>query len=170
VTDGDWTSIEGIDGTVVSYRERMTPPWPVWLVATALCASLSIAYGYRLGLLVGVITFIAIYATSVVLLWTTSPIVVVDDRGVRAGRARLPLVHVGRIAPLDAQHTRDALGVRADVRSFRCTRGWISTSVIIEVDDPADPHPTWVVSTRDGHAFASALAAARDQFRGPQGL
>ena len=32
----------------------------------------------------------------------------------------------------------------------------------MEVEDPEDPHPYWLVSTRHGHELAPLLAAARD--------
>ncbi len=145
---------EGRDGSVVAYHERIHAPLVVWLVATALAAALAVAYGYRLGLLAGLLTFAVAELGVVALLLTTAPLVVVDDVVFRAGRARLPLRHVGRIAPLDADRTRDARGAKADPTAFLCTRGWVSTSVLVEVDDPEDPHPYWLVSTRHGRALA----------------
>ena len=87
---------------------------------------------------------------------------VVDDRVFRAGRARLPLRHVGRIAPLDTEQTRDARGRLADPAAYLCLRSWTSRTVLVEVEDPDDPHPYWLVSTRRGHDLAPVLAAARD--------
>ena len=34
--------------------------------------------------------------------------------------------------------------------------------MLVEVDDDRDPHPYWLISTRDGHALARVLAPARD--------
>ncbi len=157
---------EGVDGSDVAYRERVHAPWPVWLVTLVMTASLGIAYGYRLGALVGIAFFLAPQALAAWWLLGTAPLVVVDDRVFRAGRARLPLRHVGRIAPLDPDQTREARGTLADPAAYLCTRGWTSHSVLVEVDDPDDPHPYWLVSTRHGHDLAPILAAARDAARG----
>jgi hypothetical protein len=92
-------------------------------------------------------------------------VVVVDDLVLRAGRARLPLRHVARVATFDAQRTREARGPQADPRAYLCLRGWIRTSVLVEVDDPDDPHPYWLVSTRRPRDLAPVLAAARDAAR-----
>ena len=158
---------EGVDGTTVLYRERVHAPALVWLVTGVLTATLGVAYGSRLGVPAGFAVFLV--AESLVAWWlvVTAPLVVVDDRVFRAGRARLPLRHVGRIAPLDTAQTRDAGGPLADPEAYLCLRSWTSRSVLVEVDDPDDPHPYWLVSTRRGHELAPVLAAARDAARGP---
>jgi hypothetical protein len=124
-----------------------------------------VAYGYRLGVPAGLVAFVVAQALVTWWLVATAPLVVVDDRVFRAGRARLPLRHVGRIAPLDGPQTRDAGGRLADPAAYLCLRSWTSRSVLVEVDDPADPHPYWLVSTRHGHDLARALADARDAAR-----
>jgi hypothetical protein len=158
--------VEGRDGTVVAYRERLYAPWWAWLVAVALTGSLGVAYGYPLGALAGWVVFLGGLGLAAWLLLGTAPVVVVDDLVLRAGRARLPLRYAGRIAPLDAAQTRDARGRLADPAAYLCMRGWIPTAVLVEVEDPDDPHPYWLVSTRHGHDVARALAAARDRALG----
>jgi hypothetical protein len=161
---------EGIDGAVTAYRERVHAPVWVWLGCLALTGSLGVAYGFPLGAGAGVAAFGV--AQGLVTWWLlgTAPLVVVDDRVFRAGRARLPLRHVGRIAPLDVAQTRDARGRLADPAAYLCLRSWVSRSVLVEVDDLDDPHPYWLVSTRHGHALAAALAPARDAARVAAGV
>ena len=154
--------VEGRDGTVVQYRERLYAPWPVWLLSTVMTGSLGIAYGFPLGFAAGAAAFVASQGLVTWWLLSTAPLVVIDDTVFRAGRARLPLRFVGRIAPLDAAQTREARGPVADPAAYLCIRGWVSRSVLVEVEDPDDPHPYWLVSTRAGHDLARVLAAARD--------
>jgi hypothetical protein len=156
-------SVEGVDGTVVAYRERLHAPWPVWFLALALAGSLGVAYGFPLGPTAGLVSFAAVMVLAALLLLGTAPLVVVDDLVLRAGRARLPLRYAGRIAPLTADQTRDVRGRRADPAAYLCTRGWISRSVLVEVEDDDDPHPYWLISTRHGDRLAPILAAARDR-------
>jgi hypothetical protein len=165
----DAAEVEGVDGTVVAYRERLHAPWYVWGLATFLTASLGVAYGFYLGDLAGLVTFAITEALVAWWLIATAATVVVDDRVLRAGRARLPLRYVGRIAPLDVAQTRDARGRLADPAAYLCTRGWIGRSVLVEVDDERDPHPYWLISSRDGHALARALAPARDAAKAAAG-
>lgn len=156
---------EGVDGTVVAYRERVHAPVWVWVASVLLTASLGVAYGWRLGDVPGVVAFLVSTAAVAALLLVTAPLVVVDDLVLRAGRARLPLRHVGRVATLDGERTQEARGRKADPRAYLCSRGWVRTSVIVEVEDPDDPHPYWLVSTRRPERLAPVLAAARDAAR-----
>ena len=157
--------VEGADGTVVAYRERLHAPWWLWALGTILMSTLGIAYGFRLGPIPGVVTFAVAEALLAALLLVTAPVVVVDDVVLRAGRARLPLRHIARVATLDAERTREARGTKADQRAYLCLRGWIPASVLVEVSDPDDPHPYWLVSSRRGTDLAPVLAAARDAAR-----
>jgi hypothetical protein len=161
----DSASAEGLDGTVVAYRERLHAPWWLWALATLLMATLGIAYGFRLGALTGIVTFAVAESLVAALLLVTAPLVVVDDAVLRAGRARLPVQHIARVATLDAERTRDARGTKADPRAYLCLRGWIPTSVLVEVEDADDPHPYWLISSRRCRELAPVLAAARDATR-----
>jgi hypothetical protein len=88
----------------------------------------------------------------------------VDDRVFRAGRARLPLQHVGRVASLDAEKSRAARGPQADRTGHYALRTIATNlSVLVEVTDPKDPHGTWLVSTRNPDALARAIADGRDR-------
>ncbi len=154
---------EGEDGTAIRYRERLVAPITVWLITAALTASLGIAYGHWLGTTAGIGAFLISEAIVAFLLITRTPLVVVDDVVFRAGKARLPLRHVGRIVPLDRNESITAKGAAADPRAYLCSRGWIPESVLVEVTDELDPHPYWLVSTRHAHDLASSLAAERDR-------
>ncbi|MFN8167297.1 MAG: DUF3093 domain-containing protein [Candidatus Nanopelagicales bacterium] len=156
---------EGVDGTVVVYRERLHAPFGVWLVALMLATALGVAYGFPLGPTAGLLAFGGVMLVAAAVLLGTAPLVVVDDRVLRAGRARLPLQYVGRIAPLSPEQTREVRGPRADPAAYLCSKGWIPRSVLVEVEDETDPHPYWLISTRHGERLAPLLAAARDESR-----
>ncbi|MBI1376444.1 MAG: DUF3093 family protein [Frankiales bacterium] len=162
---GPQPCVEGVDGTLVAYRERVHAPWWMWLVTVLLTSSLGIAYGFPLGAGWGLLVFLGAQGLAAWWLLGSAPLLVVDDRVLRAGRARLPLRYVGRIAPLDAEQTRQVRGPRADPAAYLCLRGWVARSVLVEVDDPDDPHPYWLLSTRHGRRLATTLAPARDAAR-----
>ena len=85
----------------------------------------------------------------------------VADGVLEAGRARLPLDVVGAVHPLDRAQTRRALGPEGDPTAYVVFRAWLPGSVLVELDDPADPTPYWLVSTRRPHALARALEQGR---------
>ena len=49
---------------------------------------------------------------------------------------------------LDAQGRREVLGVGAHPLAFVVQRPWIGGAVQVLLDDPADPTPYWLISTR----------------------
>ena len=94
-----------------------------------------------------------------------SVLVEVRDHQLVAGRARLPLSSIGRVTALDAAEARTLRGVGADPRAFLVLRGWVSTAVRVDLDDPADPTPYWYVSTRRPDRLAAALDGRRSPDR-----
>lgn len=155
---------EGQDGTVVAYEERLRPPWWLWLVVPASLAVLGIAYGSAYGTAAGLAVFFPPVLVAYAALWVTSPVVRVDDRVFRAGRARLPLAYAGPATALDATAARDARGRDADPRAFLVLRTWTTgRAVKVAVTDPEDPHPYWLVSTRRPERVVEALTRARRQ-------
>lgn len=91
--------------------------------------------------------------------------VAVDEDGVHAGPALLPPWAIGTAEALDVAATRQARSAGADPHGFYLLRGYVGTSVRIWVDDPDDPVPYWLVSTRDPERVAQAAAAQRDRAR-----
>ena len=81
------------------------------------------------------------------------------------GRATLPLWAVGGITVLDAAGARAARGAEADPLAFFLIRGYVPAMIQVVVDDPDDPVPYWLVSTRHPEELAAALSAARDTVR-----
>ncbi len=86
-----------------------------------------------------------------------------DADGLIAGRALLPYWAMGEVTALDAEETRRLLGPEADRRAFHIVRGYVPTAVSVEITDPADPTPYWLVSTRRPESLARALEEARQQ-------
>ena len=144
------------------YRERLWPgPW-VWLCAAAAAVMLGVAYGAALGATLGwvVAGCVAVAAGSVV--WATSPTVEVRADELRLDRAALPWWASGRVLVLDATGVRRARGPEGDHTAYSVVRpGLGSQAVVIEVTDPADPHATWLIGSRDAEAMARAIHEAR---------
>jgi hypothetical protein len=77
--------------------------------------------------------------------------------------ARLPVSVIADVIALDAAGKREALGVGSHPLAFVIQRPWIGPAVQVLLDDPADPTPFWVISTRHPVELATALLAARAQ-------
>lgn len=162
---------EGRDGEQPRYAERLLPPWWLWLVVAGFGASLGVAYGYALGRTAGIVVAAAAIALGCVGLIASAPLVRVDERVFRAGRARLPLHHVGRVAALDPATSREARGVELDPAAHTLLRTLSSDRlVIVEVTDQRDPHPYWLVSSRRPDELARVLRESAGDSSGNGGL
>ena len=84
-----------------------------------------------------------------------------DGTTFRAGRAHIPLELVGPATPLDADGLRRQAGVDADARAYLLLRPYLKRGVRVDIADPADPTPYWLVSSRRPAALVSALEAGR---------
>lgn len=152
-----------------SFHEKLRAPflwWPTALIIFPLIMELLIVLGpelsSRAGWTAAIITYLVSAAVaSGLVLWAGGGTVEVRDGELRAGGGRLPLSAVRAVRAADKHLTRRLLGVDADPTAFLSTRGWIHTSVVVEIDDAADDTPYWLVSTRRGEELAAVLLGAR---------
>jgi hypothetical protein len=61
------------------------------------------------------------------------------------------------VTPLDVEATRLTAGRDADARAYLLLRPYLKRSVRVEITDPADPTPYWLVATRHPTQLAAAL-------------
>ena len=161
------------------YRERLTVPLRWWVQATMGVISgflaVIVAMPATGALIVTAIIAAVVYGS---LSWFGSGVIEVHAPGLRhpegllaAGRGRLPLTVVAQTAALDGERTKAVAGREADARAFLVLRGWLKESVQVRLDDPRDPTPYWLVSTRHPGELVAAIAAARqtDGASGPHG-
>lgn len=145
---------------VTGHRERLLPRWWVWLLLVGISAMLGSAYGAALGTGVGWLVAGACIVGLGALVWITAPRVRVDSRGLQAARAVLPAACIGEVETVSAERIRELRGPGADGRLFVTLRPWAARGgVLVSVDDPVDPHPGWLVSSRHPERLAAALAA-----------
>ncbi len=76
-----------------------------------------------------------------------------------AGAAHIPTRFVGRTDVVRGEGKRMALGPQLDPAAFVLHRPWVAAAVRIEILDPDDPTPYWVVSTRHPDRLLAALHA-----------
>lgn len=140
------------------YSERLVVPATWYVVAAGLVVSVFVALIFVAGPLPAILATVLALAVVGWVFARSSLLVKVDEHGVlQVGRATLEPRWRGRVRSLDAAETRNRLGVGADARAWLAMRGYIDTAVEIVVDDPADPHPYWLVSTRRPRRLAAAL-------------
>jgi hypothetical protein len=144
------------------YTERLNCPWWAWLPAIALVALLTLEVGMGApGPRTWLPPALAIPLVVAALWWLGRIKLTVTEDDFLADDARLPLGVIADVIPLDAEQKRLLLGQAADPLAFIIQRPWIGTAVQIVLDDPADPTPYWLISTRNPEELAAALLARR---------
>lgn len=140
------------------FRERLWPaPW--LFIATALVIPASLLVFLPISTTAGIIVAIVLYAGCVALLLLGSPVIEVTDTTFTAGKARLPLDVVSGAAASTGAQARQERGPGLDARAFLVIRGWVDPVVRVTLDDPTDPTPYWLVSTRRPDELVAALGA-----------
>ena len=140
------------------FRERLQPPWWVFGIVLALIAMVAIAYGAAIDPWFGGVTFACGGFSVSWLLWLTSPVVEVTETALTAGRARLPRSSIEGAIELDRTGASTHRGPLADARTFVLLRPWrASTAVLVTLDDPTDPHPTWILTSKHPDRLVRAL-------------
>jgi len=143
------------------YTERLTVPWWAWPLALAGSALLATEIwlggsGLRAWVPFAVMPPLAVVA----LIWLGRIRIAVTADEFRVDDARLPLSVISDVVALDAEGKREVLGVAAHPLAFVVQRPWVRGAVQVVLDDPADPTPFWVVSTRDPVRLATVLLDA----------
>jgi hypothetical protein len=148
------------------YDERLGVPLRWWALATMFLASMLLAF------LVATPTWLAVLGTAVLvtvvlLLFVGygAARVSVRDGVLTAGRARIPVRLTGEVEALDAEATHRLAGRDADARAYLLLRPYLRRAVRVGIDDPADPTPYWLVSTRRPDRLVVALTRAQQAAR-----
>ena len=148
----------GQSGVVTQYRERLTAPLSWWVMVAAF----GLVWGWIMlvatnrPIAIGAAVLAAVVAGALV--WSYGSVVVESGpKGLRVGSAHLPSEHIGDVVALDPRGFRDQLGPHADARAWLRTRPYIDAGVRVDVVDPSDPTPYWLVSSRRPEAVVAAL-------------
>lgn len=147
------------DAAAAGYTERLWPSPLMWLVAPGLGVGVFLSV-LPLGFAAGVVAAVVVAAAVVAALAASSPTVRLDDTSFAAGRASVPTRLLGDVAWARGEGARQERGPRLDARAFLLIRGWVDPVVRVALEDPDDPTPYWLVSTRRPEELAAALTAA----------
>lgn len=148
--------------TSARYCERLRVPVRWWLqgglLVTSFWVAMVVAIPERAAWGIAAALMVMLAAA----LWAYGAArVEVKDGWLYVGRARIEVTFVGEVRALDADATRQWSGPLADARALLLLRPYRSQAVRIEIDDPDDPTPYWLVSSRRPAELAAALDLSR---------
>ena len=149
-----------------TYVERLSVPWWGWPLALGTAALLAAEVWMGAGGLRAWVPFaVALPATAAAMVWLGRIRVAVTGTEFQVDDARLPLAVIADVVALDADGKREALGVGSHPLAFVVQRPWVTGAVQVVLNDPADPTPFWVVSTRHPVDLATALIGSASLHR-----
>lgn len=110
------------------------------------------------------VTYAVLAAIAVlVLAWLSRAEVRVVNTGdvieLWAGQAHLPTSVIAQTAEVPKSAKSAALGRQLDPAAFVAHRAWVGPMVLVVLDDPDDPTPYWLVSTRHPNRVLAALSS-----------
>ena len=143
-----------------TYSERLWPSATFFIALLLTVPAFTVLltpFSIQAGLITGIIVYVATCAIFVL----ASRKVAVHDSTLTAGHASIDVGHLGDIDILDAHDLRIAIGRRLDARAYLCVSGWVHSGIRVQVTDPDDPTPYWVVTTRHPQALADSIRAAK---------
>ncbi|MDP3891225.1 DUF3093 domain-containing protein [Nocardioides sp.] len=144
--------------TTATFSERLRVPFHWWILGGLFVASFWVA------MVVAIPAAAAWGITAALMAMLASGLssyggarIIVEDGWLQAGRTRIDVKFVGPVLALDKRAARELSGRLADARAFLLVRPYLPCAVRIEIDDPEDPTPYWMVGSRHPALLVDAL-------------
>jgi hypothetical protein len=146
-----------------SYRERLLVPVAYWLLAVPVVVLLGAEAWFLVGGFVPplVIGVLAVIVATFLIHWSLG-LIEVTDGVLRTDGHTLALSEAGEVVALDERQSRAMGGPRADPSAHIMLRPYLKRAVYVELAEPRDGIPYWLVATRRPEKLAAAISAARD--------
>lgn len=145
------------DDTVL-FTEKLWPSAWVWLVAAGLAGAGILVFA-PISPAAGFTAAAVLFAIQAALLILSTPAVTVTGRTLQVGRAVIERRLLGPAEAFRKEEATAERGTRLNGLAYLCIRGWIDPVVRIDINDPSDPTPYWLTSTRRPEELVAALSA-----------
>lgn len=143
------------------YAERLSVPLRWWALGTMFLASMLLAFLVSMPLALAAGSALVLAAAMVALfVGYGAARIIVGGSEVVAGQARIDVSWLADPVALDIADTKRAVGVEADARAYLLLRPYLKRSVRVQLTDPGDPAPYWLLSTRHPRMLAAAIDRA----------
>lgn len=138
------------------FREVLRPA--AWMyVASAMIVPTVVLTMAPFNLYLGIAVGVGLYVAIVFAMVFSSPAIVLTDEELRVGPAHIQRHNIGSVSAYSGSHAVNARGPGLDARAWLFLRGWINPVVRVDVNDPEDPVPYWLFSTRRPEELVAAL-------------
>jgi len=124
-------------------------------VATLMPAVVLVSepFDYRIGIAVGLILVMSIWGA----LFFLAPVIQVGSSNLTVARAKIPRNLLGNVEEIAKNQIFSERGPKLDPTAYKVFQGTVKTAVKISLNDPNDPTPYWIISTRKPAQLAEVL-------------
>jgi hypothetical protein len=122
-----------------------------------LLLSIVLSIWAALGNTPALITFGLLTIWLLYLYFKTALKIQVDQTHLRVGHAAIEHIYIGEVVVLTSAETKLARTRDADPLAFLAIRFWSSKAVKVQVADPRDKTPYWLITTKKGRELLKAL-------------
>lgn len=139
------------------FKEVLRPP--IWVLAFIyfLLLSLVIAIWAAFDGLATTYALFVATATIIFIAFRMRSTISITSEELRIDGAHIEIKYLGSVEVLDAQSMRLLRTRDADPAAYLAIKFWIPIGVKIEVKDPRDPTPYWLVTSKRGEEIAALL-------------
>ncbi|MDH6193537.1 hypothetical protein M2272_000158 [Mycobacterium frederiksbergense] len=147
----------------VQYRERLWVPWWWSLPAAVLAGVIAFEVGLAAPAIPAWLPYLLLFGVAAAVLFWFSKTELKVMRGTAGdselwiGNAHLPVSVISRTAEVPRSAKSAALGRQLDPASYVVHRAWVGPMVLVVLDDPDDPTPYWLISSRHPDRVLAAL-------------
>lgn len=141
---------------MTTFREVLRPSAWMYLIAAFMIPTTILVlapFNLTLGIVLSVVVYIAIVIPMV----TTSPAITVTETELYVGKAHISRELIGSVSAYSGDYAVAARGTELDARAWIFLRGWINPVVRVDINDPNDPTPYWLFSSRRPEELVAAL-------------
>jgi hypothetical protein len=142
----------------IVYRERVRPNFGTFIAVATLLPAVTLVsepFDYRIGIAVGLILVMSIWAA----LFFLAPVIQVGSSHLTVARAKIPRNLLGNIEEIAKDQIFSERGPKLDPAAHKVFQGTVKTAIKISLNDPNDPTPYWIISTRKPAQLAEVLRA-----------
>lgn len=139
------------------FKEVLRPP--IWVLAFIyfLLLSLVIALWAAFDNTVAFTSFVAATIAIIYIAYAMRSTITFDGEELRIDRAHIESKYLGKVAILDSEAMRLLRTRDADPAAYLAIKFWTPTGIKIEVIDPRDPTPYWLITSKRGEEIAALL-------------
>ena len=106
---------------------------------------------------VALITFITSTIAIIYIAFAMRSTITLDGNELRIDRAHIETKYLGKVTILDSEAMRLLRTRDADPAAYLAIKFWTPTGIKIQVIDPRDPTPYWLITSKRGENIAALL-------------